>query len=276
MRSVMAWHRVLELPQCVGQARAHHARTTGSTLCTDVPGIGFRAVVTDGAAAAAFMVPDADPLVLIKAQTPPLPMRERMLTSPRSPWRRSRSGRCRTELQAAGDIAGGCAFLMRFQELTSLVWRCFTRARRLAPDQEIVCYAAVDSCGRPHPPLPAEYFGNCVSTIRMEVVLASLLLGAGTQARVAGGGAGGGGAHRREHTGSSGAVDRDSGAVHSGVVLHERRAYGEIAAVQHVRLRLRVGEGASGFAAAWPTRWTGWTGRRRCIPGGTAASMCRC
>ncbi|CAL5087811.1 unnamed protein product [Urochloa decumbens] len=129
----------------------------------------------DGTAAAPVVLPYADPSVLI--ETPPPPMRERMLHFSAESLAALKE-RARQELLAAGDTAGAGA-LTRFQALTSLVWRCFTRARRLAPDQETVCYVAADNRGRLRPPLPAEYFGNCVSAVKTEAVLASELLARG-------------------------------------------------------------------------------------------------
>ncbi|CAN6298092.1 unnamed protein product [Urochloa humidicola] len=79
---------------------------------------------------------------------------------------------------AAGDTAGAGA-LTRFQALTSLVWRCFTRARCLTPDQETVCCAVADNRERLQPPLPAEYFGNCITGISTEAVPVSELLARG-------------------------------------------------------------------------------------------------
>ncbi|XP_034580913.1 uncharacterized acetyltransferase At3g50280, partial [Setaria viridis] len=137
----------------------------------------FERWLPDGGAAAPAVLPYADPSVLIKRPTPVSPLRERMLHFSANSLAALKE-RARQELLAAGDTAGAGA-LTRFQALTSLVWRCFTRARRLAPDQETVCYAAADNRGRLRPPLPAEYFGNSISAIRTEAVLASELLARG-------------------------------------------------------------------------------------------------
>ncbi|CAO1943825.1 unnamed protein product [Urochloa humidicola] len=129
----------------------------------------------DGIAAAPVVLPYADPSVLIERPPPPSPpMRERMLHFSAESLAALKE-RARQELMAAGDTAGAGA-LTRFQALTSLVWRCFTRARRLTPDQETVCCAVADIRGRLRPPLPAEYFGNCITGIGTEAVPVSELL----------------------------------------------------------------------------------------------------
>uniref|UniRef100_A0A0E0ME85 Acetyltransferase n=1 Tax=Oryza punctata TaxID=4537 RepID=A0A0E0ME85_ORYPU len=83
--------------------------------------------------------------------------------------------RARQELLAAGDTAGAAA-VTKFQALSSLLWRCITRARCLAADQETVCRVAINNRGRLKPPLPKEYFGNSVYAISTEAVRASELL----------------------------------------------------------------------------------------------------
>nr|AGT17411.1 hypothetical protein SHCRBa_140_J14_R_240 [Saccharum hybrid cultivar R570] len=65
--------------------------------------------------------------------------------------------RAREELLAAGDAAGAAA-VTKFQALSSLVWRCVTRARRLPPDQTTFCRAAINNRTRLRPQLPPEYF----------------------------------------------------------------------------------------------------------------------
>ena len=86
--------------------------------------------------------------------------------------------RARQELLAAGDEVGAAA-VTKFQALSSLLWRCVGRPRRLEPDQDTVCHFAIDNRERLRPPLPAGYFGNSVYAISTEAVCASELLARG-------------------------------------------------------------------------------------------------
>ncbi|KAI3802401.1 hypothetical protein L1987_30533 [Smallanthus sonchifolius] len=52
------------------------------------------------------------------------------------------------------------------QSLSAIVWRCVTRARRLPADQETSCRMAVNNRSRLSPPVPENYFGNMVQTVR--------------------------------------------------------------------------------------------------------------
>uniref|UniRef100_J3MAH6 Acetyltransferase n=1 Tax=Oryza brachyantha TaxID=4533 RepID=J3MAH6_ORYBR len=79
------------------------------------------------------VLPYADLSEVIERLTPP-PLRERMLHFS-SESLVALKERARQELLAAGDTAGAAA-LTRFQALSSLMWRCITRARRLPPEQE--------------------------------------------------------------------------------------------------------------------------------------------
>ncbi|CAN6192234.1 unnamed protein product [Urochloa humidicola] len=105
---------------------------------------------------------------------PPPPLRERMLHfSPES--LAALKERAREELLAAGDVAGAAA-VTRFQALSSLVWRCVTRARRLPAEKPVVCRAAINNRPRLIPQLPREYFGNSIYAISTEPVRAGDLL----------------------------------------------------------------------------------------------------
>ncbi|CAN6209052.1 unnamed protein product [Urochloa humidicola] len=110
---------------------------------------------------------------LIERLSPP-PLRERMLHfSPES--LAALKDRARQELLAQGDEAGAAA-VTRFQALSSLVWRCVTRARRLAPDRPTMCRAAINNRARLRPQLPPHYFGNSIYAISTEPVSAGDLL----------------------------------------------------------------------------------------------------
>jgi hypothetical protein len=111
---------------------------------------------------------------MIERLEPP-PLRTRMLHFSAESLA-SLKERARQELLAAGDTAGAAA-LTRFQALSSLAWRCITRARRSAPEQETTCRAAINNRARLRPALPAEYFGNSIDAVSTETpVRASMLL----------------------------------------------------------------------------------------------------
>ncbi|KAL6640020.1 hypothetical protein ACP70R_022330 [Stipagrostis hirtigluma subsp. patula] len=156
-------------------ARASLARPEAPLALTSRPPL-FERWSPDGGAAAPAVLPCADPSVLIERLWPP-PMRERMLHFSEETLAALKE-RARQELLAASDTAGAAA-VTRFQALSSLMWRAFTRARRLAPDEETVCRAAINNRGRLRPPLPAEYFGSSVYAISTEAVRASQLLARG-------------------------------------------------------------------------------------------------
>ncbi|CAL5045995.1 unnamed protein product [Urochloa decumbens] len=141
--------------------------------CTPV----FERWSPDGGAAAPVVFPYADLAGIVKRQPPPSPppeLRERMLHfSPES--LAALKERARQDLVAAGDDAGAAA-VTKFQALSSLLWRCVARARRLAPEQETACRFAIDNRHRLRPPLPAGYFGNSVYTVSTESVAAPELL----------------------------------------------------------------------------------------------------
>ncbi|KAF8720506.1 hypothetical protein HU200_023752 [Digitaria exilis] len=129
----------------------------------------------NGGAAPPIVLPYADIAGLIARPTlPPPPQREKMLHFS-SESLVALKERAREELVAAGD-ASGAAAVTRFQALGSLLWRCFVRARRIAPDQEVVFRASANHRARLRPPLPAEYFGNAIGAVSTEAVRASELL----------------------------------------------------------------------------------------------------
>uniref|UniRef100_A0A0E0PSC6 Acetyltransferase n=1 Tax=Oryza rufipogon TaxID=4529 RepID=A0A0E0PSC6_ORYRU len=119
------------------------------------------------------VLPYADLSELIERLQPPL-LCERMLHFS-SESLVALKERARQELLAAGDTAGAAA-LTRFQALSSLLWRCITRARRLPAEQQTMCRAAINNRGRLQPALPREYFGNSIYAISTEKVQASELV----------------------------------------------------------------------------------------------------
>jgi hypothetical protein len=130
----------------------------------------------DGGPAAAAVLPCADVWELIERPSPP-PLRERMLHFSAESLAALKE-RAHEELLAAGDAAGA-TMLTRFQALTSLLWRSITRARRLSPEQETTCRAAINNRARLRPPLPREYFGNAVHAIGTDAVSVKELLARG-------------------------------------------------------------------------------------------------
>ncbi|CAI0459055.1 unnamed protein product [Linum tenue] len=53
-----------------------------------------------------------------------------------------------------------------FQSLSSLVWRCITRARNFPPEKITGCRLATNNRGRMNPPLHLDYFGNSINQMR--------------------------------------------------------------------------------------------------------------
>ncbi|CAN6172544.1 unnamed protein product [Urochloa humidicola] len=131
----------------------------------------------DGGAVEPVVLPYADLAGIVNRQSPPLPppeLSERVIHfSPES--LAALKERARQELVVAGDDAGA-ASVTKFQALSSLLWRCVARARRLAPEQETACRFAIDNRHRLWPPLPAGYFGNSVYTVSTETVAAPELV----------------------------------------------------------------------------------------------------
>ncbi|KAK9059193.1 hypothetical protein SSX86_021812 [Deinandra increscens subsp. villosa] len=69
------------------------------------------------------------------------------------------------------------------QSLSAIVWRCVTRARRFPADKQTGCRLAVNNRSRLSPPLPENYFGNCIQTVRVTASAGELLnCGVGTTA----------------------------------------------------------------------------------------------
>ncbi|CAN6319611.1 unnamed protein product [Urochloa humidicola] len=130
----------------------------------------------DGGAAEPVMLPYADLAAVV--HRPPAPeLRERMLHFSAESLAALKE-RARRELLDAGDEHGAAA-VTTFQALSSLLWRCVTRARRLPTTAATACGFPINNRHRLRPPLPAEYFGNCVNAISTEAVRAAALLAKG-------------------------------------------------------------------------------------------------
>ncbi|KAD6119142.1 hypothetical protein E3N88_10413 [Mikania micrantha] len=61
------------------------------------------------------------------------------------------------------------------QSLSAVVWRSVTRARRFPADKETGCRLAVNNRSRLSPPLPENYFGNSIQTVRVTTTAGELL-----------------------------------------------------------------------------------------------------
>ncbi|CAN6449571.1 unnamed protein product [Victoria cruziana] len=61
------------------------------------------------------------------------------------------------------------------QALSALMWRVITRARELPADQTTGCRLAAGYRNRLNPPLPREYFGNCIRPILTTTTVGELL-----------------------------------------------------------------------------------------------------
>ncbi|CAN6381011.1 unnamed protein product [Urochloa humidicola] len=130
-----------------------------------------------GAAAAPVVLPYADLAALV--HRPPAPeLREKMLHFSAESLAALKD-RARRELMDAGDDGGAAAAVTTFQALSSLLWRCITRARRLPAAAATACGFPINNRHRLRPPLPAEYFGNCVNAISTEGAAAALLANGG-------------------------------------------------------------------------------------------------
>uniref|UniRef100_K4AL16 Acetyltransferase n=1 Tax=Setaria italica TaxID=4555 RepID=K4AL16_SETIT len=101
--------------------------------------------------------------LIARPTQPPPPQREWMLRFSEESLAVLKD-RARQELLVAGDAAGAAAVTM-LQALGSLLWRCFVRARRTAPDQEVMFRASANNRARLRPPLPAGYFGNAIGAV---------------------------------------------------------------------------------------------------------------
>ncbi|CAJ1973400.1 unnamed protein product [Sphenostylis stenocarpa] len=69
------------------------------------------------------------------------------------------------KLKAKANSECNTTKISSFQSLSALVWRCITRARRLAYDERTSCKLATNNRTRMEPPLPQEYFGNSIHTL---------------------------------------------------------------------------------------------------------------
>ncbi|KAH0694328.1 hypothetical protein KY285_021425 [Solanum tuberosum] len=61
------------------------------------------------------------------------------------------------------------------QALSAHMWRCITRVWKFPSDQMTSCGMLVNNRARLDPPLPENYFGNCIQTVRRNASVGTLL-----------------------------------------------------------------------------------------------------
>ncbi|KAJ0587431.1 putative transferase [Helianthus annuus] len=80
-----------------------------------------------------------------------------------------------SKLKAKVNSECGTTKISTLQSLSSLLWRCVTRARRIPADQKTSFKMAVNNRRRLSPPLPENYFGNMIQTVRAITTVGELL-----------------------------------------------------------------------------------------------------
>jgi len=79
------------------------------------------------------------------------------------------------KLKAKANSESNTTKISSFQSLSALVWRSITRARSPPSDQKTSCRLAANNRLRMEPPLPEEYFGNCIHPVSAETTTGELL-----------------------------------------------------------------------------------------------------
>ena len=79
------------------------------------------------------------------------------------------------KLKARANAECNSNKISSFQALSALLWRSITRARSLPDEQETSCRLAINDRTRLDPPLPENYFGNSVQTVRGVTTAGELL-----------------------------------------------------------------------------------------------------
>ncbi|XP_016495341.1 putative acetyltransferase At3g50280 [Nicotiana tabacum] len=70
------------------------------------------------------------------------------------------------KLKAKANIECNTTKISTLQALSAHMWRCITKVRKFPSDQMTSCRMAINNRARLDPPLPQEYFGNCIQTVR--------------------------------------------------------------------------------------------------------------
>ncbi|XP_050234606.1 uncharacterized acetyltransferase At3g50280-like [Mercurialis annua] len=79
------------------------------------------------------------------------------------------------KLKAKANSEHNTNKISSFQSLSALMWRCITRTRNLPHDQITSCRVACNNRSRLNPPLPENYFGNCIYPLRAFTIAGELL-----------------------------------------------------------------------------------------------------
>ncbi|XP_020202794.1 uncharacterized acetyltransferase At3g50280 [Cajanus cajan] len=70
------------------------------------------------------------------------------------------------KLKSKANMESSTTKISSFQSLAAHVWRCITRARRVPYTERTTCLLVANNRTRMEPPLPQEYFGNCVQSVK--------------------------------------------------------------------------------------------------------------
>ncbi|KAL5777723.1 hypothetical protein ACOSP7_010649 [Xanthoceras sorbifolium] len=79
------------------------------------------------------------------------------------------------KLKARANSESKTSKISSFQSLSALVWRSIIRSRRFLNDQTTSCRLAINNRLRLEPPLPQDYFGNSIQTVRGVATAGELL-----------------------------------------------------------------------------------------------------
>ncbi|XP_024972920.1 uncharacterized acetyltransferase At3g50280-like [Cynara cardunculus var. scolymus] len=109
----------------------------------------------------------------------PFTHNDEFLDRPNRPFLRERifhfSSESLSKFKAKVNSECNTTKISTLQCLSALMWRCVTRARRAPENKETGCRLAVNNRSRLSPPLPDNYFGNSIQTVRV-VTTAGVLL----------------------------------------------------------------------------------------------------
>ncbi|XP_015072302.1 uncharacterized acetyltransferase At3g50280 [Solanum pennellii] len=76
------------------------------------------------------------------------------------------SSECLKKLKAKANEECHTSKISSLQALSAHMWRCITRVRKFPADHITSCRMAINNRARLDPPLPENYFGNCIQTVR--------------------------------------------------------------------------------------------------------------
>ncbi|MED6143133.1 hypothetical protein PIB30_003843 [Stylosanthes scabra] len=79
------------------------------------------------------------------------------------------------KLKAKANKESSSNEISSFKSLSSLAWRCITRARSLPPDRNTSCKLAMNNRTKMEPPLPVEYVGNSIHSVSADSTAGELL-----------------------------------------------------------------------------------------------------